>query len=189
MRPAREQEKFRTLFEEGWRPLRAYVMRRTSDQAGVDDIVAEVFSIAWRRLGEVPEGREVAWLYGVARNVLLNTRRGLARRNRLVERLGSQAVVDARVLKTRATSPERFDRLDKALEQLSDAELELLRLAFWEGISHAEISIAMDCSENAVGVRLHRIRKKLASLIGSEQDKPAPPKSEGDLAEPQSEVR
>lgn len=55
-----------------------FVARRLDGQAHeVEEVVAEVFSIAWRRRAELPDA-PLPWLYGVARNCLANTVRGWA---------------------------------------------------------------------------------------------------------------
>jgi RNA polymerase sigma-70 factor (ECF subfamily) len=57
----------------------AYALRRT-DAATAEDVVSEVFLIAGRKLDRVPALDPQPWLYGVARRVLANHRRGSLRR-------------------------------------------------------------------------------------------------------------
>jgi hypothetical protein len=60
--------------------------------ADVNDATAEVFLVAWKKLGLVPAGDEtLPWLYGVARNVVRNADRSSRRSGRLVGRLGGLA--------------------------------------------------------------------------------------------------
>src|SRR5262245_52508038 len=66
--------------------VRAYAARRCTADA-VDDVVAETFAIAWRRIHDVPADVELPWLLGVARRVLANAYRADDRRGRLAERL------------------------------------------------------------------------------------------------------
>jgi RNA polymerase sigma-70 factor, ECF subfamily len=47
--------------------------RRRLGASEADDLVADVFLVAWRRLGDVP-GDPLPWLLGVARRVLANRR-------------------------------------------------------------------------------------------------------------------
>jgi DNA-directed RNA polymerase specialized sigma24 family protein len=50
-------------------------------------VIAETFLTAWRRLDDVPAGDEARlWLYGVARRMLANQRRGARRRSSLADR-------------------------------------------------------------------------------------------------------
>jgi RNA polymerase sigma-70 factor (ECF subfamily) len=54
--------------------------------------VAETFTVAWRRIADVPSGQDArAWLYGVARRVLANHDRAI--RRRLDERLAADVAV------------------------------------------------------------------------------------------------
>jgi len=64
-------------------------------------------------------------------------------------------------------SPEDVARLLIALGQLSPHEREILELLYWEKLSYREISLALGCSENAVGVRLTRARKSLRARLDS----------------------
>jgi len=68
------REEFEQLYRQHAGAVLAYARRRTM-QAVADDVVADVFLIAWRRVDDVPAER-LPWLLGVARRVLANQRRG-----------------------------------------------------------------------------------------------------------------
>ena len=51
--------------------------------------------------------------------------------------------------------------MKRAVGQLSSGDQEVLLLAAWEGLSHAEIAIALDCSTDAVDKRLQRAKQRL----------------------------
>ena len=64
--------RFEAMYRAHAGAVRSFVHRRVS--AGVaDDVVADVFVIAWRRLQEAP-GDELPWLLAIARGVLANRR-------------------------------------------------------------------------------------------------------------------
>lgn len=68
--------RFRRLYVDHERDVRNYCRRRlrTGD---VDDAVADVFVVAWRKIESLPIPAEVRpWLFGVARNVVRNLERG-----------------------------------------------------------------------------------------------------------------
>jgi len=65
--------RFTEVYEAHYSVVRAYAWRRGPSAA--DDVVAETFMIAWQRLDSMP-AESLPWLIGVARNVLLNQRRG-----------------------------------------------------------------------------------------------------------------
>ena len=84
------QARFEGLFRSEADLVRAYALRR-ADPTVADDVVAETFLVAWRRLDDVPEAPR-SWLLGVARRVLANRRRGDDRSAHLVAALEEQEV-------------------------------------------------------------------------------------------------
>ncbi|WP_276320735.1 RNA polymerase sigma factor, partial [Phytoactinopolyspora endophytica] len=80
--------RFEDLFTAESRAVLGYALRRVQVADDAADIVAETFLVAWRRIDDVPQGRDGRlWLYGVARRVCANHVRGDRRRHRLAERL------------------------------------------------------------------------------------------------------
>ena len=140
------------LWHEWHRHVLAYALRR-ADPATAEDVVAETFLIAWRRLADVPE-RPLPWLLGVARRVLANQRRGERRRRALVDHL--------RVRTSAAAAPEAASegRALRALASLGERDREALLLHAWEGLDHAEAGTVMGCSAATFAVRLHRARQR-----------------------------
>ena len=70
--------RYRTVFERHYEQVYAYFRRRL-DMEGARDCTAETFVVAWRKIGDIPEGAELHWLYRVARNVLRNAYRARRR--------------------------------------------------------------------------------------------------------------
>lgn len=151
MRAAGDAE-LEDLWDEWHRQVLAYALRRT-DRATAEDVVAETFVIAWRRLDDVPES-PLPWLLGVARRVLANQRRGERRRRALVDRLS----VGAPAPSTLDGAPQ--DRALTALAALGERDREALLLHAWECLDHAEAGAVMGCSAAAFAVRLHRARRR-----------------------------
>ena len=149
----------RAQFERIWQDcapaVASYALRRAPPEA-VEDVVAETFLVAWRRLDDVP-AEPLPWLYGVARRTLANQRRARARRASLTARLE---------LELPALPPQSGDgRVVEALAALGDRDRELLMLVAWEGLTPAEAAVALGSSAVACRVRLHRARKRLAALL------------------------
>ncbi len=155
------ESRFRELFDSHFAAIAAYADRRCQP-GDADDIVAETFVVVWRRLEAVPEDDPLPWLYGVARKVLANQRRGRGRWLGLLNRLQSEPVIETRWTDD---APEVVE----ALRRLKPDEREVLLLAAWEGLSHREIGAVFGVSENAVGIRLHRARKRLAEELAHDE--------------------
>ena len=61
------ERRFEALYAAHYQAIAGYVLRRVAaDEA--DDVIAQVFTVAWRRFGEVPAPPgDRLWLFGVAR--------------------------------------------------------------------------------------------------------------------------
>jgi RNA polymerase sigma-70 factor (ECF subfamily) len=153
------EEDFRRLWADYNRHVLAYALRRTEQRTDAEDVVSSTFAVAWRRWEDKPAAEfELPWLYAIAARVLANQRRSLRRLAALRSRLRDLPAPAA---------PERSDLPDvvAALKQLSRDDQEVLRLAAWEGLTNAQLAVALDCSENAATIRLHRARKRLAEKL------------------------
>jgi RNA polymerase sigma-70 factor (ECF subfamily) len=153
-------ERFRSLYESTRSPVLAYALRRTASPEDAADVVAEVFTIAWRRLDDVPDGEGgLLWLYATGRRVVANNGRRARRRAELVDRIGAQ-------LAAALASPPDANEGDAliaatALDRISADDRELLMLAGWEGLAPAQLGHLLGCSPAAARVRLHRARGRL----------------------------
>lgn len=151
--------RFRAVYDANYHRVLGYVLRRTATREDAEDVVAETFLTAWRRLEQLPPGSGARpWLYGVARKALANHRRGEVRRERLTGRL--HADFDF-ALPHAADADGGVAWVAAAFAQLGNDERELLALVAWEELD-VEIATVLGCSRNAARIRLHRARRRLA---------------------------
>lgn len=138
--------------------VRAYALRRTSP-ADADDACAEVWAIVCRRPERVPADA-VPWLFGTARRVLANQRRGRRRLAALRERMARDRTVD---VEAPAIPGDRT--LAVAMSRLSASDRELLMLIAWEELTPAQAAAALGLRPGTLSVRLHRARGRLAAEL------------------------
>ncbi len=157
--------RFRSLYDQHHPAVLAYFARRIGREDAPDH-ADEVFTVAWRRIDQVPSGDEaLRWLYGVAHGVLRNRNRSVRRFGRLLIRLG-------RIPGPVTDGPEtivlrNFEEqaaLD-ALATLRPEDQELLRLAYWEELTHAEIGEILACSKSAIDARVHRALQRMRQAL------------------------
>jgi RNA polymerase sigma factor (sigma-70 family) len=155
---------FRALYEHNYPFILRYVRRRLDDRTSSDlDVVSETFAVAWRRLDDVPATPDdLPWLYAVARNVLLRQQRQGMQHRRLQIRLDSEPKAASEPLgvdaETRAT-------VRHAIESLNEIDREIVKLSFWEAMTHAQIGAVLNLSANAVELRLRRARLRLHETL------------------------
>ncbi len=156
---AEREIRFTRLAHEVGEPLRRYVVRRAPVSI-VDDVLADTFVVLWRRLDDVPDDDPLPWAYAVARRCLANAQRGARRQLSLVERIGR---LDPPLPRPDA---EDHPELLVALEKLPALDRELITLWAWEELAPREIATVTGLTANAVSIRLHRAKKRLAAELG-----------------------
>jgi RNA polymerase sigma-70 factor (ECF subfamily) len=154
------QGRFERLYRAHTNAVMLYALRRTSP-ADAADVHSEVFLVAWRRLDEVPEEAGLPWLYGVARRVLANQRRGQRRQSDLADHLRAHA---PQPVTPDASTVDDLPLL-AAMETLSEEDREVLRLVAWEDLAPREAARVLGCRPATCRVRLHRARRRLAGAL------------------------
>jgi RNA polymerase sigma-70 factor (ECF subfamily) len=154
---APDDAELEALWHDWHRHVLAYALRRT-DAEMAEDVVAETFVIAWRRLGDMPDP-PLPWLLGVARRVLANLRRGQRRRFALLDRLRREPPLMAHA------ESGQGGEVFAALAALPERDREALLLHAWEGLDHAGAGTVLGCSAAAFAVRLHRARQRFARVL------------------------
>jgi RNA polymerase sigma-70 factor (ECF subfamily) len=146
-------QRFEQIYAEHVDAIRAYIRRRAPEDV-VDDVVADVFLVCWRRLDDLPSDA-LPWLYAVARKTLANDRRRRARTAYSPIDVGHEP------------EPVGDSTLARAFAELSDTDREVLRLVAWEGLSLRDAARVLDCSPVACRVRYHRAKSRLASRLSA----------------------
>ncbi|WP_308071477.1 RNA polymerase sigma factor [Streptomyces spinosus] len=165
-----DEQRFTALYREHHPAVDAYVRRRLGGSPASDDVVAEVFLTAWRRLDEIPRRAVLPWLYATARRTLANAYRAERRRADLVEEVARQPHGHAA---DPAEGVAGQLAVAAAFEALSEADREVLRLALWEELPARQAAKVVGCSTAAFHVRLHRARARLRHHLGLVQHGPA----------------
>lgn len=164
---------FRDLYAAHFDAVLGFALRRVDRPEDAGDVTAETFLVAWRRLTHAPQGPELRpWLYGVARRVLANHRRGERRRTALGDRLRLE--LRAHVPDTSDDVVQRAD-VTAAMRRLSARDQEVLELHLWEGLESREIAEVLGLTATVVRPRLSRARTRLRDLLGNDPGPPGHP--------------
>jgi len=134
----------------------------------VDDAVADVFVVVWRKIDSLPVSVEIRpWIFGVARNVIKNLERGTRRRKRLWGKAVATADRSAHEAGPEAMVGGRGDEetVLAALGTLKPTDQEVLRLSKWEELTPAEIAIALRISPAAAGMRVKRASARMEDAL------------------------
>ena len=157
--------RFAVIYAENRSRVYAFAVSKAGRQLA-DEILSEVFMIAWRRFGDLPEP-PLPWLLAVTRNVAMSQSRALARERSMAAEVGEWvADAQASVGDIADDVAERVAVLT-ALATLAEPDRELLTLVAWHDLSPKAAAQVIGCSTPAYFVRLHRARRRLESAIAA----------------------
>lgn len=148
------------------------------DQEGAEDLAQEVFLRVYRaRESYEPRAKFSTWLFRIANNLASNLRRSRGRRREVPLNLRDSGPLGTRpeeklIAEKSALMPVRQigtseDRalVQEALETLNDRQRMALLLKFFEGMSYADIAVAMEMTPAAVKSLLSRARESLKQKL------------------------
>lgn len=180
-------QRFRDIYEECYPRVLAYATSLVGRQVG-EDITSETFTVAWRRVRDIPRP-PLPWLLGVARNLVRELRRRDAHQYALAaaeaQQIGRGVRGDTGDVAADVT--EREAAL-QALASLSDADRELLTLIAWHGLSARQAARVLGCTTATLTVRLHRARRRLEKALDPAHPPAAAPARNAPSAAPASQA-
>jgi RNA polymerase sigma-70 factor, ECF subfamily len=173
---AGDSDAFGLLFERHATLIYNYCFRRVGDSATAQDMLSMVFLEAWRRRDKaLPPGKTLAWLYGIATNVVRHQRRSERRFAAALRRLPKAepaqdfaGEADARIDYER----QAREALD-LLKSLPQREQDVFVLCVGMELSYEDAALALDLPVGTVRSRLSRARARLRELnpdSGHKQD-------------------
>jgi RNA polymerase sigma factor (sigma-70 family) len=178
----RDEGWFTRIYAAEYAHIVKYGQRRLGDADASAELAQEVFVVAWRRRGEVPD-RSLPWLYGVARRLLANKWRARRAAVQVVP------IIDADLLQETGSSGADATvgvaDLQAALVTLTDLDQEILRLVGWEELTVSEAAQVLGCTRTTAAVRLHRARRRLTEAMS---DRAVPPAQHPVLASPRKDL-
>jgi RNA polymerase sigma-70 factor (ECF subfamily) len=163
------EERFEQFVRQHATPLLAYCLRRTSS-ADAHEAAAEVFATAWRKYQDVPEGDAgLYWLFGVARRVLSNQRRGRRRWQGLLRRIESDIGQNLPSPEASAVASEQSREVRTALNHLRSMDREILTLVVWDEVPRSEVARMLGISPDAIHKRYQRALRRLEDQLNSRE--------------------
>ncbi|MBB5131347.1 RNA polymerase sigma-70 factor (ECF subfamily) [Thermocatellispora tengchongensis] len=146
-----------------------FVVRRVSDPHLAADLTADIFLAALDSAHTYRPGRgtEIAWLYGVARNVVAAEHRRTTRETRLTSRIAGRRLMDDDDLvrmEERIDAERQMRRALEAMRDLPEGERAVLELVAIDQLTVTEAAAALGIRSVTARVRLHRARRALENV-------------------------
>lgn len=145
------------------------MIRQGADAAAADDLAQEAMVQVWRKAEQYDPERAApgAWIFRIARNLQIDR----LRRCKFHEvELTAEADRTDEGLSGHERSMEQIDadRLRGLIENLSDDQMSVIKLAFFEGLTHSEICQKLELPLGTVKSRLRLAFGKLRTAMGEQ---------------------
>src|SRR6476659_2412364 len=157
------------LYDRHARPIYSLALRILGDTTEAEDIVQEVFSQAWKQAARynASRGAVAAWLRTRARSRAIDRLRAKRARPGDVsdERVADQLVDAGPPADLLVLSSEQVARVRAALDELPLLQRAAIELAYYEGLTHAEIADRLEQPLGTVKTRIRLAMLKLRDVL------------------------
>ncbi len=161
----RDRDAFAALFDHFAPRLKAYLMRAGAAPAAADDFAQDAMLTVWRKAGQFDPSRARAatWIFTIARNRRIDALRRESRPLPVPE------------ITLDSPDPERPDdllearqdegRVRAALRNLKPDQIEVIQMAFFQDLTHAEVAQSLALPLGTVKSRIRNAMIKLRDLL------------------------
>lgn len=166
---ARDPEALVALYREYGQRMFSLAFRLLNDRGAAEEVVQDVFWKLWQQpeMYRPEAGRLIAWLCTVTRNLALDRKR---KENR---RAAAGVSIDVSLIEDPAGDPQLLSLADpflsrtmhSALENLPGDQRQVIELAYFEGMTHAEMAESLGEALGTVKTRLRLGLDKLRAAM------------------------
>jgi len=161
----RDRDAFAALFDHFAPRLKAYLMRSGAAPAAADDFAQDAMLTVWRKAEQFDPSRARAatWIFTIARNRRIDALRRESRPLPVPE------------ISLDSPDPERPDdllearqdegRVRAALRSLKPDQIEVIQMAFFQDLTHAEVAQSLALPLGTVKSRIRNAMIKLRDLL------------------------
>ena len=160
---------FATLFEHYAPRLKGYLLRLGLGPTQAEDLAQEVMVTVWRKAGQFDRAQAsvATWIYRIARNRRIDAFRREQRAVLDADDPGLQPSAEP-APDAGLDATEREEKVRAALAELPSEQVDLVRRAFYEGLSHRQIADVTGLALGTVKSRLRLAFQKLRIRLEGE---------------------
>jgi RNA polymerase sigma-70 factor, ECF subfamily len=162
-----------TFYDETAAPLFSLAIRILGDHAEAEEVVQDVFMQVWEKAGAYDPllGSAFHWVLSIARHRSIDRLRARQRRARLMEQASGMGAGNPLISDGQpgALNTDELAEIHVALKSLPDEQLVPIRMAFFDGKTHHEISEALNQPLGTIKARIRRGMLKLRDSLQTYQ--------------------
>jgi RNA polymerase sigma-70 factor, ECF subfamily len=161
---------FGTLYDRFSTPLYSLALKMLANEAEAQDILQEVFLSIWNKAPgfRADRGSAFSWTVALLRNRAIDRIRSRRRRGELLEAHAPDLEPSGSVTTSSAQDCETSERareVRSAMSQISDEQRQVLRLAYFEGLTQVEIAEELEEPLGTIKARAQRGMARLRAIL------------------------
>ena len=166
----RDREAFATLFEYFAPRVKTFMRRSGAPEAKADELAQETLLAVWRKASQFDPATTgaSAWIFTIARNLRIDAvRRDIRGGASDLTGIDMEFVLDETAPPdVIVASAQAEERVQHALAELSNEQMRVVQLSFFQEKAHAEIAEILGIPLGTVKSRLRLAMAKLRGLLG-----------------------
>lgn len=163
----RSEDAFRLLFEDYGPRIKSYMMRQGADAAVAEELAQETLLTVWRKaaLYSAEKGSPTTWIFTIARNLRIDRLRRQTAWQELTDEQAAAIPSDDIAPDEEVSQRQRQVRVRAVLRELPEEQLEVVTLAYIEGLSHSEIADRTGLPLGTVKSRIRLAYQKVRTAL------------------------
>ncbi|SEM24581.1 sigma-70 family RNA polymerase sigma factor [Halomonas caseinilytica] len=164
-----DRRAFAQLYEATSAKLYGTVLRILKDRSRADDVIQEVYVTIWQKASQFETSRAspITWMVTIARHAAIDELRRQPRTPHESEDALSQTSADEISAQECIEHEQDVRHLHACLEELEARHQNMVRLAYLDGWSRADLAAYFEQPVNTVKTWLHRALKQLKGCLAS----------------------
>lgn len=163
----RDREAFTALFDYFAPQIKAVLMRSNTPPAAAEELAQDAMLTVWRKAAQFDRTRAgaSAWIFTIARNLRIDAARR-EQRGKVLDLESSEFLEPPSQPDEEFDAGEREQRVRAALTDLTDDQIKVVRLSFFEGKAHGDIARELELPLGTVKSRIRLAMNRLRDLLG-----------------------
>jgi RNA polymerase sigma-70 factor (ECF subfamily) len=167
----RDKKAFAILFQHFAPRVKSYVFKLGSDETMAEELAQQTLLQVWRKAHLFNQEKAVAstWIFRIARNLridLIRKEKNFDYDDYDLAEVAAEVADESESAETKVDRYQHAMLVQSALVQLPTEQNQIVRLSFYEGLSHGEIATQLNLPLGTVKSRMRLAFKRIRDSIG-----------------------
>lgn len=160
-----DSQAFALIYDTFIKKIYDFIFYKTMHQQLAEDLTSQTFLKAWKKISQFQKGNFSAWLYTIARNIVVDHYR--SQKEILAVEDFWDLKADDDVL-GEVEERLKIEKLQQGLARLKSSEREILMLRLWQDLPFKEIAVILGKNEGAAKMSFARAMESLKKEMPAE---------------------